>query len=261
MVGVAAQRRLQRYPRQRAVAARVGRKGQQHKRFDAPRVRQRARQQRPQRLGRPGTRPDRQRVQGVADRDVGERARQRRRPRRRRASLPRTPCPPQRSPSPPRGAHSRRDPPATRPPAPRPARGWTPPANRCAPGRSPRSTACRSLARAVEPPAVENRGGGHRRGVRVVDGPGGSAAVDAVPAAAGLDAVDDVRGVQVDAVLAEGSGQRVAQLAGSRRCTSGTAAPSASTITATTVSAPEEPATSARWSDLVRPGRPTGRHA
>ena len=54
---VAAQRRLQRHPGQRPVAAGVGRERQQHQRLDPPRLGQGARQQRPQRLGRRGVSP------------------------------------------------------------------------------------------------------------------------------------------------------------------------------------------------------------
>ena len=75
--GSHAQRGLQRHPGQRPVAARIGRERQQHKRFDPPRLGQRSRQQRPQRLRpRPALASDGQRVQRVAYPRVGQAAAQ-----------------------------------------------------------------------------------------------------------------------------------------------------------------------------------------
>ena len=77
VIGFSPKRRRQRDPRQRAVATRIRRKGQQNKRFHPPGLRKGAGQHSPQHLGLTSVDADGQRVQRVANRHVGQRTGQR----------------------------------------------------------------------------------------------------------------------------------------------------------------------------------------
>ena len=63
----------------------------------------------------------------------------------------------------------------------------------------------------IESPSVEDGGGGQWRRGGVLDLPGGPAAIDAVPGAARLDTIHDVRRVQLDPVALERVSQGVAK--------------------------------------------------
>lgn len=197
---VPAQRRLQRQPGQRPVAACVRRECQQHKGFQSPRFRQCAGQQRPQRLGLPGGGADGQRVERVAHRDVGEGARQcRQLGVTERAAV----------------AHPGRRRQRGLDVAPRATVRVGLPVLFAAGGALCDGVGQRGRtagighgdhrdqvgAAVVQPAPVEHRGGGQRRCGRILHGSLAAAPVDAVPAAAGRHPVDHVAGRQVHIVF------------------------------------------------------------